>query len=66
MDQQSLEKTSAFYNPDQHVYDVLSVSNKDSKQGSIELLIMLLSNVSVSEEGQKHILGEDKLKGMLV
>lgn len=32
----------------------------------IELCIMVLTNVTVSEEGQKHLIGNDKTKGLIL
>ena len=33
---------------------------------SIEYLIMTLSNITIVEEGQKHVLGEGRLRGAII
>jgi hypothetical protein len=55
----SPSKNSAEYVHDDNIYEVRSIPSDATN--AIEYTIMVLSNISILEEGQKHILGEDKL-----
>ena len=54
--------SSVDFNQNENVFEVKT----DSQSNTIEFLIMLLTNVTVNEEGQKHILGDGKTKGLIV
>lgn len=55
---------------DKKIYEIRALTlAKNDSQGvydSIELCLMLLTNVTVSEEGQKHLIGEGRTKGLIL
>ncbi len=54
------DKTIANFNEHESVYEISQQTH------SIEYCILLLTNVTQIEEGQKHLLGEGKTKGLIL
>lgn len=65
MDMKAPGKTRADFIEEDNVYLIKDAGGNDISH-SIELLVMLLSNVSITEDGQKHVLGEGKTKGAIL
>lgn len=66
-----IEDTShAAYNEEDKVYEIrqLALKKNDSLAvyDSIELCCMLLCNITVGEDGQKHLIGEARTKGLIL
>ena len=62
-------QSSASFNQNDQVYEVQQQEKSaldDDMASIIELSLMLLSNLSVKEVGQKHLLGEGKTKGAIL
>ena len=71
MDMKAGDGSHAAFNDDEKVYQIrqLALAKNDSQAAleAIELCLMLLTNVSVSEEGQKHVLGEgQRTRGIIM
>lgn len=64
MEMTCLDKTSAFYNKTDNAYEIKGLSKAQCH--AIELMIMILSNVTIEEEGRKHLLGEGRLRGAII
>lgn len=62
MNMKNTESTKATLSESEQAY----VISKEFSDNYIEFFIMLLCNVTTTEEGQKHLLGEDKLKGLVL
>ena len=60
----------AAFNEDELVYEIrakaLAKNDSQAVYDAIELCIMLLTNVTVSEEGQKHLIGDGRTKGLII
>ncbi|CDW79364.1 duf383 domain containing protein [Stylonychia lemnae] len=65
MDMKSPEQTSAHFLEDDNAYVIRDSSNQDISQ-AIEQLLMMLSNVTINEEGQRHLLGTGATKGAIL
>ncbi len=59
MDMQAPEKTKADFIEQDNAYVIRDAVGNDISH-SIELLLMMLSNITINDEGQKHLLGEGK------
>jgi len=70
MNMKTDQSTHAAFNEDEKIYEIRNRVKKTGEGMSgyedIELCIMVLTNVTVSEEGQKHLLGNDKTKGLIL
>lgn len=70
MNMKPVENSHAAFNEDEKIYEIrqLALAKNDSQAvfDTIELLSMLLSNVTVSEEGQKHLIGDLKKRGVVL
>lgn len=65
---QNIESPVAF-NEEDKVYEIRNRLKKGDSQAAfedIEMCLMLLNNVSVDEEGQRHLIGEGKTKGLIL
>lgn len=65
MDMKAEERTSAQFNEDDNAYLIRDVSREEVPT-AIEYLIMLLSNITINEEGQKYLLGTGATKGAIL
>ncbi len=54
------------FNDNDKVYEIRNRLKKGDTQADIEMCMMLLTNVTISEEGQKHLIGEGKIKGLIL
>jgi len=69
MDMQANVSTHVAFDDKEQVYEIRNKLKKGDSQAAfedIELCLMLLTNVSVSEEGQQHLIGNQKTKGIIL
>jgi hypothetical protein len=57
----------AAFNEEEKVYEIRQLAGaKNNATTTIEYLFMLLTNVTVNEEGQRHLIGEGKMRGLII
>lgn len=70
MNMQPAVETKAAFREDEKIYEIRHIAGGKVEEQKIhdviELCNMLLSNITISEEGQKHLIGEGKTKGLIV
>lgn len=66
MDMKANVSTHVAYDDKEQVYEIRNKTKKADAYEDIELCLMLLTNVSISEEGQKHLVGNLKTRGIIL
>lgn len=69
MDMKAEVQTHIAYDDKERVYEIRNKLKKGDSQAAyedIELCLMLLTNVTISEDGQKHLIGNEKTRGIIL